>query len=167
MEPGERIEELIGQLGRPAEELAELLMDMYGEGLSRLVTLLAGTPGLRALADDDVVSGLLVLHDLHPDDTATRAARAVDSVRPFLGSHANDVEFLGVDNGLDGPVARLGWRGAGGCPSTLGTVQDAVRGAVERLCPEVVRVEVDGAAEPARKELPLLQIGPRPPVATR
>jgi Fe-S cluster biogenesis protein NfuA len=166
MQPGERIEELIGELGRPAEELAELLMDMYGEGLSRLVTLLAGTPALRTLADDDVVSGLLVLHDLHPDDTATRAARAVDSVRPFLGSHARDLEFLGVLDAPGGPVARLGWRGAGGCPSTLGTVRDAVSGAVERLCPEVVRVEVEGAAEPARKELPLLQIGVRPPVAT-
>ncbi|HEY2203714.1 MAG TPA: NifU family protein [Pseudonocardia sp.] len=179
MQVGLRLEQLLGELDEHAppevapavQELAELLMDMYGAGLARIVTLLDGTPQLDALAVDEVVSGLLVLHDLHPEDTATRATRALDSVRPYLGSHAGDVDLLGVDDGPDGPVVRLALRGScDGCPSSAATVKGAIETALAEACPEVVRVDVDGvpsagdhSAGPA--DLPLLQIGTGPPVA--
>ena len=41
---------------------------------------------LDALAADELVSGLLLVHGLHPYDVTTRVARALDSVRPYLGS---------------------------------------------------------------------------------
>jgi Fe-S cluster biogenesis protein NfuA len=184
---GERIEQLLGSLtghtdpevGERAEELAGLLMDMYGAAMARIVELLpeaAGAGTLRAVASDELVGGLLVLHDLHPDDTATRAATALDSVRPYLGSHAGDVELLGVSpgtdpgSGADGPVVRLALRGnCDGCPSSTVTVRTAIESAIAQWCPEVVAVQVDGMTEPARAgtrargELPLLQIQPRPP----
>ena len=52
---------------------------------------------VRALADDVVVGSLLVLHDLHPDDVDTRIQAALDRVRPYLGSHAGGIDYLGVD----------------------------------------------------------------------
>ena len=37
-----------------------------------------------------------MLHDLHPLDVDTRIQRALDKVRPYLGSHAGGVTYLGV-----------------------------------------------------------------------
>jgi Fe-S cluster biogenesis protein NfuA len=175
-EVGQRIEELLAgltehaepEVAAAAEELAERLMDMYGAGLERIVTLLAGTEALRTLVGDDQVSGLLVLHDLHPDDTATRAATALESVRPYLGSHAGDVELLGVTEEAGGPVVRLALRGScDGCPSSTVTVRTAIETALAAACPEVVRVDVDGLTPDVpvtdHHELPLLQIGSGPP----
>ena len=186
-EVGQRIEALLGELSRhvePAiaemsEELVRLLMGMYGAGLERIVAVLgeAGHRGqsvLDRLVEDDLVSSLLVLHDLHPEDTTARVTRALETVRPYLGSHAGGVELLGVD--LDDPagaVVNLRLKGScDGCPSSAMTVKMAIEKAIEEACPEVVRVEVEGMtdAEPAAptadtvKELPLLQIQIGPPV---
>jgi Fe-S cluster biogenesis protein NfuA len=177
-EVGRLIEELLSDcaahadpaVSETAEELARLLMGMYGAGLERVVTLLAGAgpegAGLLAeLAGDDLVGSLLVLHDLHPEDTQARVHRALESVRPYLGSHAGDVELLGVVDGPDGPVVRLALRGScDGCPSSAATVTGAIEKAIEELCPEVARVDVDGLTPaPSSRDLPLLQIGLHPP----
>jgi len=49
-----------------AHELVRTLMRFYGAGLGRIVAALPPAT-LRRLADDDLVGGLLALHDLHPD----------------------------------------------------------------------------------------------------
>lgn len=49
-----------------AQELVRTLMRFYGSGLDRVTTLVSPAT-LRQLADDDLVGGLLALHDLHPD----------------------------------------------------------------------------------------------------
>jgi Fe-S cluster biogenesis protein NfuA/nitrite reductase/ring-hydroxylating ferredoxin subunit len=86
--------------------------------------------------------------------------RALDRVRPYLGSHAGGVRYLGVHDG----VARLRLEGScHGCPSSTVTVQLAIQGAVQDAAPEVTDVVVEGmTAPPAPK---LLQIGRRPPDA--
>ncbi len=105
------------------------------------------------------MESLLLLHGLHPLDVDTRIQRALDSVRPYLGSHAGGVEYLGVT--ADG-TARLRLEGScHGCPSSTVTVQLAIQGAVEGAAPEVTRVVVEGVSEPPGP--PLLDIGRRPP----
>ena len=47
------------------------------------------------------------VHGLHPYDVETRVARALEGVRPYLGSHGGDVEFLGIDG--DGVVRLRCW----------------------------------------------------------
>jgi Fe-S cluster biogenesis protein NfuA len=165
-EVGERIERLLDELraGRDretAEELVRLLVGMYGEGLRRVVALLAGhDPALvHRLAEDDLLESLLLLHDLHPVDVDTRVQRALDRVRPYLGSHAGGVTYLGVDAG---GVARLRLEGScHGCPSSALTATTAIEAAVREAAPELAGVEVAGVttAEPATT----LQIGMRPP----
>jgi Fe-S cluster biogenesis protein NfuA/nitrite reductase/ring-hydroxylating ferredoxin subunit len=162
---GERIEELLGGLSagptrQTAEELVRLLVGMYGEGLERVITLVRQRdPALvAALAEDDVVESLLLLHDLHPIDVDTRIQRALDKVRPYLGSHAGGVEFLGVD---DNGVAQLRLEGScHGCPSSTLTVKMAIEGALLDAAPEITAVEVAGMTEPQSK---LLQVGMGPP----
>ena len=103
----------------------------------------AGAAVLAALADDPRVEGLLLLHDLHPLDVDARIQRALDRVRPYLGSHAGGVQYLGVTDG----VARLRLEGScDGCPSSTVTVELAIRGAVEEAAPEVTEVVVEGMA---------------------
>jgi len=167
---GERIEELLsvlrstsGESGAAAEELVRLLLGLYGDGLGHIMDALTaeGEAG-RAVRDrllaDPLVESLLLLHDLHPLDVDTRIQRALDRVRPYLGSHAGGVQYLGV--GPDG-VARLRLEGScHGCPSSTVTVRLAVQGAVEDAAPEVTEVVVEGMTDPP--EPPLLQIGRRP-----
>jgi Fe-S cluster biogenesis protein NfuA/nitrite reductase/ring-hydroxylating ferredoxin subunit len=149
---GERIDALLaasasgGAVARErAEELVRIVADLYGAGLERLLELahqrgaLTGEV-LDALAADDLVASLLLVHGLHPYGVETRIERALDGVRPYLGSHGGDVEFLGIT--AEG-VARLRLLGScDGCPSSSVTLKLAVEGAIEAAAPEVVAIEV-------------------------
>jgi Fe-S cluster biogenesis protein NfuA len=166
---GERIEELLAALrargaaaADTAEELVRLLVGMYGDGLAAIMAALAeeGETG-RAIVDrltaDPLVEGLLLLHGLHPLGVDERIQRALDRVRPYLGSHAGGVQYLGVRDG----VARLRLEGScHGCPSSTVTVRLAIEGAVQDAAPEVAEVVVEGMTAPPEPNL--LQIGPRP-----
>jgi Fe-S cluster biogenesis protein NfuA/nitrite reductase/ring-hydroxylating ferredoxin subunit len=167
---GTRVEELLsalranadGKVAATAEELVGLLVGLYGDGLAAIVAVLGdrGEPGaaiLAGLTEDPLVESLLLLHGLHPLDVDARIQRALDRVRPYLGSHAGGVEYLGVTGG----VARLRLEGScNGCPSSTVTVQLAITGAVEEAAPEVTEVVVEGMTEqPSPK---LLQIGRKP-----
>ena len=166
---GARVEELLASLrsepgaAAAAEELVQLLVGLYGDGLGHIVAALQdqGAPGaemLDRLTQDPLVESLLLLHDLHPLDVDTRIQRALDGVRPYLGSHAGGVEYLGVSDG----VARLRLEGScHGCPSSTVTVQLAIEGAVQEAAPEVAEVMVEGMTTPPPAS-PLLQIGRRP-----
>ncbi len=142
-----------------------LLVGLYGDGLAHIMSALAedGDPGLlERLTDDPLVESLLLLHGLHPLDVDARIQRALDRVRPYLGSHAGGVHYVGVTDG----VARLRLEGnCDGCPSSAVTVQLAIEGAVQDAAPEVSEVVVEGVTEaPAAPAPVLLQIGPRPDV---
>ena len=171
---GERIEELLASLrsqsdtaANTAEELVRLLVGLYGDGLGHIVAAMAaggeaGQTMLDTLAADPLVEGLLLLHGLHPLDVDARIQRALDQVRPYLGSHAGGVQYLGVSE--DG-VARLRLEGTcHGCPSSTVTVRLAIEGAVQDAAPEVTEVVVEGMTAPP--EPALLQIGPRPGAVT-
>ncbi|HKT04948.1 MAG TPA: NifU family protein [Rugosimonospora sp.] len=167
---GERVESLLDELraGRDphaaevAEQLVRTLVELYGDGLGRVMRLAAehgGPPLLDALVAEPLVESLLLVHDLHPVDLDTRIQRALDRVRPYLGSHAGGVEYLGVDG--EG-MAHLRLAGScHGCPSSLETVRSAIEQAVAEAAPETAGVHVEGVAEPAPA---LLQIGLRPPM---
>jgi Fe-S cluster biogenesis protein NfuA len=145
-----RVEELLAAIeGNPtAVEAVASVVELYGEGLRRIV---AGGVDTRA----ELSPHLLLLHDLHPEDVETRVARALDEVRPYLGSHGGDVELLGVADG----VARVRLTGTcDGCPSSAATLQYAIEEAVARAAPELDGIEADGVAEPAPAQQ-LIQIG--------
>jgi Fe-S cluster biogenesis protein NfuA/nitrite reductase/ring-hydroxylating ferredoxin subunit len=172
---GARVEELLGILqseggeatARAAEELVRLLLGLYGDGLSHIMAALraegaAGAAVLDRLLEDPLVESLLLLHDLHPLDVDERIQRALDQVRPYLGSHAGGVTYLGV---TDEGVAQLRLEGScDGCPSSTVTVQLAIKGAIEDAAPEVTEVVVEGVTT-APAQGTLLQIGQRPPDA--
>lgn len=144
-----------------AEELVACVSGLYGAGLERVLEILheAGRLDdevLAAFAGDDLVASLLLVHDLHPYDVETRVRQALDTVRPYLGSHGGDVELLGVD---DDGVVRLRLLGScDGCPSSSVTLQLAVEGAVEAAAPEMSRIEVETSQPSAVKAGPVISL---------
>ncbi|MES9591160.1 MULTISPECIES: NifU family protein [unclassified Streptomyces] len=154
---GERIDTLIAASGsggavarERSEELVRVVADFYGAGLERLLDLVhergrLDDDVLAALADDELVSGVLLVHGLHPYGVETRVERALESVRPYLGSHGGDVELLAV---TDEGTVRLRLLGScDGCPSSSVTLKLAVQGAVEAAAPEITSIEVETAAD--------------------
>jgi len=148
-EAGDRIETLLDACaagGATARERAEQLLhevvELYGAGLTRIVALLDESATVR-LSADDLVASLLLVHGLHPQDVRTRVETALDSVRPYLGSHGGDVALLGVD----GAVVRLELAGScRTCPSSSVTLELAVEEAVRAAAPEIETIEVAAAA---------------------
>ena len=144
---------------RTAEIVQSLLM-LYGEGLARTLSLMeekvgpeTGADILEALAADEVVSHLLLLHDLHPVDVQTRVTRALDEVRPYLKSHGGNVELLGVEDG----IARLRLQGScSGCPSSTMTLKLAIEEALLRSAPDLEGIEAEGVAEPPSRPVSFL-----------
>jgi len=165
-ELAERLEVLLARLetlpDQPARSLAaetvESVVRLYGEGLARIVDRLArGTDGalMPALAQDELVSHLLLLHDLHPDAVSVRVGHALDDLRPSLQSHGVDAELIDVNS----DVARVRITRSGhGCASTSQTLSGMVTDAVLQAAPELVRVQVE---QVATTPTPLVAIGRR------
>ncbi|MDQ6658329.1 MAG: NifU family protein [Actinomycetota bacterium] len=171
---GDRIETLLvasssnGAVARErTEELVRLLSELYGKGLERMMDLLYDNGALTqevlaALADDDLIASLLLVHGLHPEDVATRVERALDSVRPYLKTHGGDVELLGLS---DEGVVQLKLLGScDGCSSSAATMSLAVEDAVTKAAPEVTGFDVQspaaGTSAPAGRGLLPLAVVP-------
>lgn len=145
---GDRIQTLLDASssgGAAAQERAEQLVrevsDLYGAALERMMAVAsAADPGLASkFAADDLVASLLLVHGLHPYDVERRVSDALDSVRPYLGSHGGDVSLLEVADG----VVRLQFQGScKSCPSSSVTLELAVEDAVRAAAPEIEAIEV-------------------------
>src|SRR5215813_10555388 len=73
----EGIEAAAGPTPRSAVEAVRVLTEVYGEALARVVDH-ADAALAERLADDELLSHLLVLHAIHPEPVERRAARAVE-----------------------------------------------------------------------------------------
>ena len=160
-----RMETLLGEIEALADpnarakaaEVVQVLLELYGEGLARVMDVVAeGEERERifeALAEDELVSHLLLLHGLHPLDVQTRVTQALEEVRPYLRSHGGDVELLGIEGG----VVRVRLQGScDGCPSSAATLKLAIEEALQKAAPDLEGVEAEGVAETT----PTLVAGP-------
>ena len=157
-----RLEDLDDQACRAlAEELTSAVVQMYGAGLERIVELAdAGTR--EAMAADELVSGLLMIHDLYPVPIEERVAEALDTVRPYMESHGGDVELLGIEDG----IARLRLEGScKSCRASSSTLELAVRQALEQAAPDLLGMDVEGVTEDepvSGTPLPVIQMNGAP-----
>jgi Fe-S cluster biogenesis protein NfuA len=165
---GERVETLLSELrglAAPAtvvkaEELVRALVELYGAGLERVLRIVVDMEAaelLHRLATDRLVSGLLILHDLHPLDTGERVRGALEEVSRRLGLTEGEVEPVAIT--ADGTV-RLRLRASSGCRSSLTAVRQAIERAVAEAAPEVAHVDLEVTAD---RSPTLLQIRPGPP----
>lgn len=119
------VEQLLDGLDEQALEAVAAVVELYGEALRRIV---AGA----SLTKDELLTHLLLLHDLHPAGVRERVAQVLEELR---GGELVE---------LTDSVARV--RLASGCR------RSAVEEAVLRVAPELERLELV-------TEQKLLQIG--------
>jgi Fe-S cluster biogenesis protein NfuA len=153
---GDRIEQLLDELQgiadqrtyRIAEELLQLVSDLYGAGLARVVEVARErAPELtEVFVEDDLIGSLLLVLGLHPKALDRRVEEALTNVRPFLAQHGGDVELLDLDADAGAVLLRL-LGSCDGCPSSAMTLQMAVERAIAEAAPEITRIDVD---EPSR-----------------
>jgi hypothetical protein len=159
MRPAQEFQEQVGRIDKlvqkiesakdpslrgTARELIQTLMELHGAGLERVLEIVCGAGGeagpaiVQALAGDELVSSLLVLYDLHPDDFETRVRRGLDKVRPLLRARGAGLEPVSIDG--DGVHVRL----TGAASNEL---REAVREALFETAPDAVDVVIEGAVE--------------------
>jgi Fe-S cluster biogenesis protein NfuA len=144
---GERIEKFLADIERGAdpetwrrvEGLVRELLDLYGEALAHVLAE-ADDALVTKLERDPLVAGLLSLHGLRSESIEARIERALDEVRPYLGSHAGGVHFAGLDG--EGRVHLQLEGTCQSCPSSRVTLDSRIRVAIERVAPEVTGIEV-------------------------
>jgi hypothetical protein len=159
-----RVEALVGALEgcrdpaarEGARELVRALLDLHAAGLARMLHLASdrAEPGqvVERFAQDDLVSGLLLLHGLHPVPLADRVARALDRVRTDLRRRGGEADLLGVTT----EAVRVRLRGD---PSAGPVLRRAVEDALTEAAPDVPRVVFEEAWDrppSGRVALPLL-----------
>jgi Fe-S cluster biogenesis protein NfuA/nitrite reductase/ring-hydroxylating ferredoxin subunit len=153
-----RVQELTGRLEdleddscrELAEELTGAVVQMYGAGLERIVELIQDEETRDRLASDELVAGLLMIHDLYPVPLEERVTQALDSVRPYMESHGGNIELLGFEDG----VVKLRLEGScKSCRASSSTLELAVRQALQEAAPDLLGMDVEGVME-EEPELP-------------
>ena len=159
-----RLEDLEDEACRGlAEELTSAVVQMYGAGLERILEL-ADEETRAGMAKDELVAGLLMIHDLYPVPIEERVVQALDTVRPYMESHGGNVELLGIEDG----VAKLRLEGScKSCRASSSTLELAVRQALEEAAPDLLGMDVEGVMEeePAPLSgmpLPIVQVNGAP-----
>jgi Fe-S cluster biogenesis protein NfuA len=165
----ERIETLIEEVSAftdlharaTTEELIQAILDMYGEGLARILELTteAKVPGptlVEILAKDQLVGSLFMLHGLHPISVETRIARALTEVAPYLKSHGGSVQLERIEDG----VAYL--RLEGRCGVSASTLKTTVEEAVYKAAPDLDDLQIEDNTTPAPPpSIPIRFVPPR------
>jgi hypothetical protein len=103
---------LVGELDRipgsgstaAARELVQLLMEVHGAGLERILELVFessanGEAMIGILGRDPIVRNLLLLYSLHPEDLETRVLKALDAISPRLRKLDCEAELVGIHDG--------------------------------------------------------------------
>lgn len=132
-----------------AKGLVQSLMDLHGDALERALEIVAkaGEPGMEIierLGRDSLVSSVLILYGLHPEDIESRVVKAVDRVRPQLRKQGCEVELLDANNGA---IHLRVETGSHTCGSTAKTVQATLEGAMYDAAPDLTSLLIEGLEE--------------------
>jgi Fe-S cluster biogenesis protein NfuA len=166
MRRSDRIEELVDRLesaGDPAiravaQELLQAVIELHGIALERVLDVVGDVPSgdaaLARIASDDLVSGVLSLHGIHPVAMEARVSAAIEKVKPYLRSHGGDVELASVE----GDTIHVRLQGTcGSCSSSSETMKSHVEEAIFDAAPEVQHVVAESMS-PAGVSSPELVI---------
>jgi hypothetical protein len=155
----QRVEALVRELERApdprlradAQELVRALMDLHEAGLSKVLATIresddSGNALIDRLADDELVSSVLLLHGLHPVDLETRVGRAIEGLNAVLHKSSAHVEVVQIQNGVI--HVRLSSTAAPGtCGSSVAGARQRVEDAVYQAAPDLAGLEIEQPAE--------------------
>lgn len=129
------------------KDLLESIMALHGAGLERILDIAAnsGAAGqnlIQQCAHDELVSSLLLLYGLHPDDLRTRIEGALAKTKQFLESHAAHAELISIAD--EGTVrVRLHLKPNSGCGSTAASVRSTVEAALQDAAPDAASIVLE------------------------
>jgi Fe-S cluster biogenesis protein NfuA len=136
-----------------ARELMESLMALHGAGIERILEIAAnsgeaGESIIRKCGRDELVSCLLLLYGLHPENLNARVTRALEKLRSNLEPHAAKAELVSISE--EGAITvRLHVKpNGGGCGSTAATLKATLEAALQDAAPDATSIVVEetGAA---------------------
>ena len=154
----DNLEELIEQVSSLPDpnaralaiDLVQAVMSLHASALQRILEL--APEAAPALGADELVSRVLVLHGLHPDDFEARLARAIDRLKQFFDSRGAGIEVL--ETGPD----RVRIRFTGNRPGARGSAKQAIEDAIYEAAPEVAELIIEGAEEREPGFVPLASL---------
>jgi Fe-S cluster biogenesis protein NfuA len=152
----QRIGEIVEQLEATADpnaramakELLESLMALHGAALEKILNIThevgeTGDSLIRQFGSDQLISGLLLLYSLHPQDLRTRVSSALEKSRGFLDSHSAKAELVSISD--DGAVTLRLHLKPGGCGSTAATVKSTLESTLQDAAPDAASILVQEA----------------------
>lgn len=132
-----------------AKELVQLLMELHGTGLERILEIVfqSGDSGSRTvdeLGQDPLVSSLLILYGLHPEELQTRVERKLEQIASKLHKMGTEAKLISVNGG----EVRVRVREEGhGCGSTTRSVREIVEEAMYEAAPDLTSIVIEGLDE--------------------
>ena len=132
------------------KELVQLLMDVHGRGLERVMEIVFDsgdqTPRIiDKLGQDSIVGNLLLLYSLHPDGLETRVQNAVERIGPRLRKLGCSIELESVREG----AVQVRLRTSGhSCGSSTQDLRLIAEDGMYEFAPDVTSLEILGLEEP-------------------
>lgn len=166
MATGSEFQEQVRQLGKlitqfdqmpegpqktACREVVQLLMDVHGAGLNRMMEIVfeSDAPGqaiIDRLGRDTITSSLLLLYSLHPDDLETRVHKAMERIAPRLRKVSWSAELVRVEEGI--VQVRVTSSGHS-CGSSAKDARAIVEDGVYEFAPDVTSLDILGLEEPS------------------
>ncbi len=133
------------------KELVQLLMNVHGAGLDRMMEIIfesdgPGTATIDKLGHDTIAGSLLLLYSLHPDDLETRVHKAIERMRPRLRKLSCEVDLASI---VEGAVQVRVTTSGHGCGSSAKDARSIVEEGIFELAPDVASLEIIGLEEPS------------------
>jgi hypothetical protein len=148
-----RIDELVTRLQVLPEspvrilaiDLVQAVMNLHAEAIDRMLEIVSDSAAtaLPQLGADPLVSAVLALHGLHPDDFETRFARVADKLREYFDSRGAGIEVLERSPAL----VRLHFQGKR--PASAPAARQMIEDAIYEATPEVTDLIIEGLEEEA------------------
>jgi hypothetical protein len=129
-----------------ARELVQLLMEIHGTGLERIMELVfeSGAEGeamIGKLGQDPIVRNLLLLYSLHPEDIETRVLKALDAVCSRLRKFDSKVELISI---RDGAVQLQFYNSGHPHGSAVSNLRSIVEEGIYDLAPDLASLTILG-----------------------
>lgn len=136
-----------------ALEVVQLLMDLHGSAIKRMMDIISqsGVQKLiNSLANDELISSILLLYSLHPIDIETRVKQALEKISPYFSSQNITVNLLGINQGVVKIELVGNYKG-----SSALSVKLAIEEAIYQVAPDIESIEILDLLEP---QLNLVQL---------
>jgi hypothetical protein len=148
----QKLEAVLGELERgpespiraQAREVVRVVLELHASGLQRMLQCIgdsaSGAAIMSAFASDPLIAGLLMLHEIHPENLETRVRAAVEALEPTLAPQGARVAQLSV---ADGVVRVRVEREMGRGHLSSGALRSSIEQAIFAAAPDAGGIEVD------------------------